>query len=78
MAETAALLPRYEINAIAFDPTGGAAVQTLVQSAAGMLRVDDGFWACKESVSEILIELENAVAILKRRCDYICERDMAC
>ena len=77
MAETAAMLPRHEINAIAFDPTGANAIQTLVESAASMIRVDDEFWTSPEKSSELLTELENAVAILKRRCDHICEKELA-
>jgi hypothetical protein len=81
MAETAAMLPRNEINFIAFDPTGANAVQTLIESAAGMLRTDDGYWTDSEKVSELLTELENAVAILRKRCDHLCdhlcERDYA-
>jgi len=77
MPETATMLSRNEINAIAFDPTGGNAVQTLIESAAGMLRLDDEFWTQSEKCGELLVELENAVAILQKRCDYLCEREYA-
>jgi hypothetical protein len=77
MAETTALLPRTEVNAIAFDPSGIIAVQTLLDSAASMLRNNDDHWQNSEMVSELLTEVENAVVILRRRCDHLCERDFA-
>jgi len=77
MAETAAALPRSEVVFIAYDPTGGNAVQTLVESAAGMIRADDEFWTVPSKLCEVLTELQNAVAILEKRCDLICERELA-
>ena len=77
MAETTTMLPRHRINSIASDPTGGSAVQTLLESAAGMLRYDYDHWQKSELVSELLTEVENAVAILRKRCDHLCEREYA-
>lgn len=77
MAETTAPLPRHEVNAIVFDPLGGIAVQTLLDSAASMLRTNNDHWQTPEMVSELLTEVENAVVILRRRCDHLCERNFA-
>ena len=77
MAETKTALPRHEINNLAYDPTAITAVQTLLESAAGMLRTNDKHWNKAAKVSELLTEVENAAAILRRRCDYLCEREIA-
>lgn len=75
MVEQAAKLPRNEIAFIAFDRQGSVAVKTLVDTASGMMRFDDSFWTKSESTSQVLTELENAVEILRHRCDLLVERE---